>query len=98
MVLLFAAMSDKALSEMARILWPRMAHVVLTRVSGTNRAAAPADLAQIAASLGVEHSVAPNAGEGLTMALEQARRLGPESVLVIAGSIYLAGEAMPALS
>ena len=98
MVLLFAAMSDKALSEMARILWPRMAHVVLTRVSGTPRAADPADLAQIAESLGVEHSVAPNAGEGLTLALEQARRLGPESVLVIAGSICLAGEAMPALS
>ena len=97
MVLLFAAMADKALAEMARILWPPMAHVVLTRATGTPRAADPADLALIAQSLGVEHSLAPNAHEGLGLAFEQARKLGPNSVLVIAGSIYLAGEALPEL-
>ena len=98
MVLLFAAMADKAVAEMARILWPRMAHVVLTRVSGTPRAAEPTDLARIAESLGVEHSVAASVGEGLRLAIQRARELGPEAVLVIAGSIYLAGEALPALS
>jgi dihydrofolate synthase / folylpolyglutamate synthase len=98
MVLLFAAMADKAVSEMAQILWPQMAHVVLTRVAGTPRAADPADLARLAQSLGVEHSVSANVGEGLELALAQARRLGPEAVLVIAGSIYLAGEALPTLA
>ena len=98
MVLLFAAMADKALSEMARILWTRMAHVVLTRAAGTPRAAEPGELARIAESLGVEHSVAANVSEGLRLAIQHARELGPESVLVIAGSIYLAGEALPALS
>jgi dihydrofolate synthase / folylpolyglutamate synthase len=98
MVLLFAAMADKALAEMAGILWPRMAHVVLTRVSSTPRAAEPAELARIAESLGVEHSVAPSVAEGLRQAIQRARELGPEAVLVIAGSIYLAGEALPVLS
>ena len=98
MVLLFAAMADKALAEMARILWPRMAHVVLARVSGSPRAAEPSELALIADSLGVEHSIAPNVSEGLRLAIQRARELGPDSVLVIAGSIYLAGEALPALS
>ena len=97
MVLLFAAMADKALVEMARILWPRMAHVVLTRASGTPRAADPAELARIAESLGVEHSVTPNAAEGLRLAVQRAIELGPQSLLVIAGSIYLAGEVLPAL-
>ena len=39
LVLLFGAMSDKAVDEMAKILWPQMAHVVLTRVAGNPRAA-----------------------------------------------------------
>ena len=75
-----------------------MAHVVLTQVSGTPRAAEPRELAEIAQSLGVEHSIAPNVSEGLALAIQRARELGPGSVLVIAGSIYLAGEALPALS
>ena len=98
MVLLFAAMADKALPEMARILWPRMDHVVLTRVAGNPRAAGPAELARIAESMGVEHSVALTTLEGLRLAMERARELGPECVLVIAGSIYLAGEVLPVLS
>ena len=98
MVLLFAAMADKAVTEMAQILWPPMAHVVLTRVHGSPRAAAAADLALLAGSLGVEHSVAATVPEGIELAIAQARKLGPHSVLVIAGSIYLAGEALPILS
>ncbi len=98
MVLLFAAMADKALEGMARILWPRMAHVVLTRVSGTPRAAETAELARIAESLGIPHSEAPRVSEGLMLAIQRAQQLGPESVLIIAGSIYLAGEVLPALS
>ncbi len=32
------------------------------------------------------------------LAIQRAQQLGPESVLIIAGSIYLAGEVLPALS
>jgi dihydrofolate synthase/folylpolyglutamate synthase len=97
MVLLFAAMADKAVAEMAQILWPQMAHVVLTRVAGNPRAAAAADLALLAQSLGVPHSVAEDVPQGMNLAIAEALNLGPQSVLIIAGSIYLAGEALPIL-
>jgi dihydrofolate synthase/folylpolyglutamate synthase len=97
LVLLFGAMADKAVDEMAKILWPQMAHVVLTRVGGNPRALAAADLAQLAQSLGVEHSISTTVAQGLELATAQARRLGPHSAVVIAGSIYLAGEAVPIL-
>jgi dihydrofolate synthase / folylpolyglutamate synthase len=97
MVLLFAAMADKAVDEMAKILWPSMACVVLTRVGGNPRAAAVADLALLAHSLGVPHSVSSDVSDALDLALAQARSLGPDALLVIAGSIYLAGEALPNL-
>jgi folylpolyglutamate synthase/dihydropteroate synthase len=72
--------------------------VVLTRVAENPRAASPADLAILAQSLGIEHSVADTVPRGVELALAQARDLGPEAVLVVAGSIYLAGEALPRLT
>jgi dihydrofolate synthase/folylpolyglutamate synthase len=98
LVLLFAAMSDKAVEQMAEILWPQMNHVVLTHVSGNPRAATLEALNSIAQKLGVEYSVSDTVSQGLKIALEQASRLGPQTAVVIAGSIYLAGEAMPLLS
>jgi len=74
-----------------------MAHVVLTRVAGNPRALAAGELALLARSLGVEHSVSATVPEGLRLATAQARLLGPESVVVVAGSIYLVGEAVPNL-
>lgn len=98
LVLLFGAMADKAVDQMAKILWPRMAHVVLTRAANNPRCAAAHDLAALAQSLGIEHSVSATVGEGVERALAQARKLGPEAVAVVAGSIYVAGEALEALS
>jgi dihydrofolate synthase/folylpolyglutamate synthase len=97
LVLLFGAMADKAVDEMAKILWPQMAHVVLTRAAGSPRALDATVLAQLAQSLGVEHSISAAVAGGLQLATTQARRLGPNSAIVIAGSIYLAGEAVPIL-
>jgi len=97
LVLLFGAMADKAVDEIAKILWPRMAHVVLTRTANNPRAAAAADLAALAQSLGVEHSSSATVDEGVGIAITQARAFGPEVAIVIAGSIYVAGEAIQAL-
>ncbi len=97
MVLLFGAMADKAVDQIAQILWPPMAHVVLTRIAGNPRAATVANLAALAQSLGVPHSSSETVSEGMDLGLAQAARMGPESVLVIAGSIYVAGEAIPNL-
>lgn len=97
LVLLFGAMADKAVDQIAKILWPQMAHVVLTRIANNPRAAASADLAALAQSLGVEHSMSASVPQGLELALVEAIKLGPDAALVIAGSIYVAGEAMRAL-
>jgi dihydrofolate synthase/folylpolyglutamate synthase len=92
LVLLFGAMVDKAVDEIAKILWQRMTHVVLTRTANSPRAAATADLAKLAQSLGVGHSTSPTVREGFELATARARSLGPAAAVVIAGSTYLAGE------
>ncbi len=97
LVLLFGAMADKAVDQMAQILWPRMAHVVLTRTANNPRAAGTADLTALAQSLGVCHSASSSVREGLEAALAHALTLGPDAAVVIAGSIYIAGEAIQAL-
>jgi dihydrofolate synthase/folylpolyglutamate synthase len=96
LVLLFGAMADKAVDEIARILWPRMAHVVLTRTANNSRAASTVELAALAQSLGVQHSLSLSVRHGVELATAQALAR-PHSVVVIAGSIYVAGEAMQAL-
>lgn len=97
LVLLFGAMADKAIAQIAEILWPRMTHVVLTRTAHNPRAAACADLANLAQSLGVDYSVSATVREGVNLAIAEALKLGPEAVVVIAGSIYIAGEAIEAM-
>jgi dihydrofolate synthase/folylpolyglutamate synthase len=97
LVLLFGAMADKAVDQIAKILWPLMDHVVLTRIAHNPRAAATADLAALAQSLGVDHSVSSSVREGLDLAMAEARKLNSNTVIVIAGSIYVAGEAMQVL-
>ena len=97
MVLLFAAMADKAVEQMAQILWPLMEQVVLTRVADNPRAAQVAELAKLADTLGVRHNVAATVPEAVQLAIQQARQLGEDALLVVAGSIYLAGEALPLL-
>jgi dihydrofolate synthase/folylpolyglutamate synthase len=91
-VLLFGVMADKAVVEIAKILWPRMTHVVLTRTTNSPRTAAAAELATLAQSLGVSHSTSATVREGFEIATAHARSLGPAAAVVIAGSIYLAGE------
>ncbi len=97
MVLLFAAMADKAVEQMAQILWPLMEQVVLTRVAANPRAAQVAELARLAETLGVRYSVAATVPEAVQVAARQAHALGEDALLVVAGSIYLAGEALPLL-
>jgi dihydrofolate synthase/folylpolyglutamate synthase len=96
-VLLFGAMADKAIDDMAAILWPLASHLVLTRISGNPRAAHPQQLAQLAQSLGIPHTLSESVAQGLQIAIAQARSLGPQALVVLAGSIYLAGEALPLL-
>ncbi len=89
----FAAMRDKALQEMAEILFPIAEQVVLTRADNP-RAATTQELLQAGSRTGVpmvEEQTVP-------AALARARELSTsEGIIVVTGSIFLVGEAMTAM-
>ena len=93
LTLVFAAMRDKAIQEMAEILFPIAEHVILTRVANP-RAATTSELLQAASRTGTplyEEQTVP-------AALARAREVSkPQAVIVVTGSIFLVGEAMSAM-
>jgi dihydrofolate synthase/folylpolyglutamate synthase len=93
LTLVFAAMRDKAVQEMAEILFPIAEQVIVTKV-GNPRAATTSELLQSASRTGTrlyeEQTVAT--------ALARAREISkPQGVIVVTGSIFLVGEAMSAM-
>lgn len=86
-VLVFGAMSDKAVGAMARALFPLASQIVLTRAPG-RRAASPGQIAALAGVHGRRARLEPSLGR----ALRVARRLAiPGAPVVVAGSLYLIG-------
>jgi dihydrofolate synthase / folylpolyglutamate synthase len=93
MIFVFGAMRDKAIAEMAEILFPLAACVIATRPENP-RSASPEEIQQGGSRTGT----AIETVEDVREALQGARRLArPDTVVVITGSIYLVGEAMRAL-
>lgn len=90
LIIVFGAMRDKAISEMAEILFPLADRVIATRPQNP-RAASPEEIQQAGARTGVEIETV----EDVQSAVERARELSAaETVIVITGSIYLVGEVM----
>jgi dihydrofolate synthase / folylpolyglutamate synthase len=93
LIFVFAAMRDKAISEMTEILFPLADRVIVTRPQNP-RAASPEEIQQAASRTGAE--IEPVAET--EAALDRARSAsGPRTVVVVTGSIYLVGEAMRVL-
>jgi dihydrofolate synthase/folylpolyglutamate synthase len=89
----FGAMLDKAIGEIAEILFPLAAQVIATRADNP-RSATPDEIREAAARTGTDIEDAIDVGA----ALDRARSLaGPRGVVVITGSIYIVGEAMRVL-
>ena len=86
----FGAMRDKAIQEMAEILFPLAEQVVATHVNNP-RAATPDEIVQAASRTGARLHAEPAAGDALDRAVELTRR---EGVIVVTGSIFLVGEVM----
>jgi dihydrofolate synthase/folylpolyglutamate synthase len=83
-------MRDKAISEMTEILFPLALRVIATRPENP-RSASPEEIQQAASRTGTE--IEPVAE--VAAALEKARDgAGPETVIIVTGSMYLVGEAM----
>jgi len=86
----FGAMRDKAIQEMAEILFPLAENVVITHVSNP-RAATTDEISQAASRVGARLHSAPMISGALAKAVE----LTPvDGVIVVTGSIFLTGEVM----
>src|SRR5262249_46356726 len=92
LTIVFGAMRDKALGEMAEILFPTASHVVLTHADSP-RAAQPDEIR--AASRVAEAAEMAATGKD---AMPRAFTLSPKGgLVVVTGSIYVVGEALKAL-
>ncbi len=89
----FGAMRDKAIAEMAEILFPLAARVIATRAHNP-RSASPQDISQAASRAAADLEIA----DSVPAALARARALTPkDGMIVVTGSIYLVGEVLAEL-
>jgi dihydrofolate synthase/folylpolyglutamate synthase len=86
--LVYAALRDKAVDEVAGLLFPHAAEVIFT-APRTSRAVSAVQLAEIAGHLAERFSVIPDAERALEYALAEA---APEDVIFVTGSLYLVGQ------
>lgn len=94
-ILIYGSMRDKAIEEIAALLFSRAAAVVVTAPRGHPRAAGPAELEAICQRSGIRCTQAPD----LEAALTRARRLaGTQTPIFITGSLFLVGEARSLLA
>jgi dihydrofolate synthase / folylpolyglutamate synthase len=93
LVFVFGAMRDKAIGEIAEILFPLADRVVATHADNP-RAATPAEIREAAHRVAVEIEEATDVPVALAKARSAA---GTRGLVVVTGSIYIVGEAMRAL-
>ena len=94
--MVFGAMRDKAIGEMAEILFPLAENIIATQASSHNpRAASPEEITAAASRTSAE--IVREAD--VPSALKRAQELAANgSAVVITGSIYIVGEALEQLS
>jgi dihydrofolate synthase/folylpolyglutamate synthase len=93
LIFVFGAMRDKAISEMAEILFPVARVVIATRPSNP-RSASAEEISEAGRRTGAEIWAVAEVQTAVERARDQAR---DQEVMVLTGSIYLVGEAMRAL-
>ena len=86
--LLFGALRDKAVDEIAGILFPYAAEVIFTQPQ-TSRAISVSQLAEITAHHAKHSIIVPDASSALEYALGRA---APEDAIFVTGSLYLVGQ------
>jgi len=90
LIFVFGAMRDKAIGEMAEILFPCAERVILTHADNP-RSATPSEIRQMSARVATELDEMASVPEALDRAAGLA---GSTGVVVVTGSIYVVGEAM----
>ncbi len=91
--LVFGVMRDKAIGEIAEVLFPLAEHVIATRAHNP-RSASPDEIAQAAFRTGADILATADVPEALARARDLA---GRDGLIVVTGSIYIVGEALQAL-
>lgn len=86
--LLFGAMRDKAVDEIAGMLFPLATEVIFTEPRNPRAISAP-QLAEISAHYAVGSKIIPDAEKALEYAIAQS---GPNDAIFISGSLYLVGQ------
>lgn len=87
-VLVYGAMRDKAVDEIAGLLFPAVDFVILTEPRQPRAISAPL-LAEMTGHLAKASAVVRDPGEALERALEMA---GPDDAVFATGSLYLVGD------
>jgi dihydrofolate synthase/folylpolyglutamate synthase len=93
LIFVFGAMRDKAIGEIAEILFPLAERVIATHADNP-RAASPTEIREAAHRVTVEIEEAADVPAALAKARSAA---GTRGLVVVTGSIYIVGEAMRAL-
>ena len=86
--LVFGAVRDKSVDEIASRLFPRAAKVFITAPK-QSRAISPGALAEMTSDLGPNLEIVPEPAEALRRAIAAAN---PEDVVIATGSLYLVGD------
>jgi dihydrofolate synthase / folylpolyglutamate synthase len=86
--LLFGALRDKSVDEIAGVLFPHAAEVIFTQPR-TTRAISAAQLAEITAHHAGHFTIVPDPEPALEDALDRAT---PHDAIFVAGSLYLVGQ------
>ena len=87
-LLVYGAMRDKAVDEIAGLLFPRAGKVILTQPRQSRAISAQA-LASMTGHLTDHLEVIPDPARAVERAVESA---GPNDVVFVTGSLYLAGD------
>jgi dihydrofolate synthase/folylpolyglutamate synthase len=93
LVMIFGAMRDKPIREIASILFPSAQQVIVTHAE-TPRSATPEEIRTVAAGIVKDLESEPSVEKAMQRAFALA---GSQGVVVITGSIYIVGEAIAAL-
>lgn len=93
LIFVFGAMRDKAIAEIAEILFPLASRVIATQAKNP-RSASPEEIRSAARRANADILEEPDVASALRSAREIA---APDGIVVITGSIYVVGEAMQAL-
>jgi dihydrofolate synthase / folylpolyglutamate synthase len=92
--LVFGCLRDKAIEEMAQILFPCFDRVILVQVNSP-RAASLSEMEAAASATGIPISQAEDASEALSKALGETP---VDRLIVVCGSVYLVGEVRSLIS